>query len=202
MYITSIEPVKKGKVLVHLNNEPGFALYAKEAGEYGLKEDMELPPDLLIRIKELTLIPRCKSRLLHMLDRMDRTVEQVREKLREEYYPEDCIEEAIAAAIKGRYLDDRRYASQYAYEKSRSKSRRMIRAELKNKGLSDELIEEALEDTEDNEEELIRKQILKKKPDFENITWEEKQKLLSGICRKGFDADKVSRVYRELSQES
>lgn len=199
MYITSIEPYKKGRKLIYLNNEPGFVLYNKEVGEYGLAEGMELAAGLYENIEELTLKPRCKRRILHLLDRYDRTEAQVRLKLKEEMYPEAVIEDAVEAANRGKYLDDKRYALQYTYEKSRSKSRRMITAELKNKGIPEEYIQKALTETQDNEEALIRRLIIKKKPDFESITYEEKQKLLAGICRRGFDADKCMRVYNELA---
>ncbi len=201
MFITSIETWKKGRKLIYLNNEPAFVLYTGEVKEYGLSEDMELTAELYSRIEELTLLPRCKRRIMHMIDRRDKTEVQVRTKLREEYYPEEVIEEAVSAANRGRYLDDKRYALQYTYERSMYKSRRMISAELKSKGISDELIKNALEETRDNENELIKKQILKKKPDFESITYEEKQKLLGSVCRKGFDPDKVMRIYEELKRD-
>ncbi|MBO6137768.1 MAG: regulatory protein RecX [Lachnospiraceae bacterium] len=177
-------------------------LYSSEVGEYGLAEGMELSAGLYKNIEELTLKPRCKRRILHLLDRYDKTEAQVRLKLKEEFYPEAVIDEAIAAASRGRYIDDKRYALQYTYEKSHSKSRRMISAELKSRGVSEELIEKALSETEDNEEELIRRCILKKRPDFSTITYEEKQRLLGSICRKGFDADKCMRVYNELAAQS
>ena len=202
MYITSIENFKKGRKLIYLNNEPAFVLYSSEVGEYGLAEGMELSAGLYKNIEELTLKPRCKRRILHLLDRYDKTEAQVRLKLKEEFYPEAVIDEAIAAASRGRYIDDKRYALQYTYEKSHSKSRRMISAELKSRGVSEELIEKALSETEDNEEELIRRCILKKRPDFSTITYEEKQRLLGSICRKGFDADKCMRVYNELAAQS
>ena len=197
----TIEAYKKGRKLIYLNSEPAFVLYSGEVEDYNLAEGMELSAVIYDRIEEVTLKPRCKRRLLHLLDRFDRTEAQVRSKLKEEFYPEDVIEEAIAAANRGKYLDDKRYAMQYAYEKSRVKSRRMISAELKNKGIPDEYIENALSETEDNEEQLIRKQLSKKVEDFAAVTYEEKQKLLAGICRKGFDADKCIRVYNAMAKE-
>ena len=201
MYITSIEAWKKGRKLIYLNNEPGFVLYTSEVRDYDLAEGMELSAGLYKNIEELTLKPRCKRRILHLLDRYDKTEAQVRLKLKEELYPEEVIEEAISAANRGRYIDDNRYALQYTYEKSRSKSRRMISAELKSRGIPEELIAKALSETEDNEEALIRKQILKKSPDPGQLTYEEKQKLLGSICRKGFDADRCIKVLNELIRE-
>ena len=197
MYITSIEAWKKGRKLIYLNNEPGFVLYTSEVRDYDLAEGMELSAGLYKNIEELTLKPRCKRRILHLLDRYDKTEAQVRQKLKDEFYPEEVIDEAISAANRGRYLDDNRYALQ----KSRSKSRRMISAELRNRGIPEALIEKALEETEDNEGVLIRKQILKKSPDPGQLTYEEKQKLLGSICRKGFDADRCIKVLNELIRE-
>ena len=76
----------------------------------------------------------------------------------------------------------------------------MIGAGLRERGIPEELIEQALSETEDNEEELIGRLILKKVRDFDEMTYEDRQKLLAGICRRGFDPDKCIKVYNELAR--
>ncbi|MCR5626248.1 MAG: recombination regulator RecX [Lachnospiraceae bacterium] len=199
MMITSIKEYRRGKRLICLNDEPAFVLYPKEVKYYSLVEGEELSDESFELIKEELLLKRCKSRMLHLIDKVDKTESEIRDKLKDEMYPPDVIDKALEAAKKGRYVDDERYAHQYVYEKTKGKSRRMVSYQLAGKGVPEELIQKALEDIPDNEEELIKKQILKKHLHLSELTYEDRQKLLSGLCRKGFDTDKCIRVLRELT---
>ena len=92
MTITGIEPYRKGKYLIYLNDEASFVLYSSELKKYGLKVNNELTDELYRLILEETVIKRAKSRTLHILDRQDKTEKQLRMKLRENLYPEEAID--------------------------------------------------------------------------------------------------------------
>lgn len=200
MIITGIAEWHKGKYLISLNDEPAFALYGKEIGEYGLKEGAELSDEEYRRILDDVLIKRTKSRTLHILDKNDKTEKELRDKLKEGMYPEEAIDAAVEAAKRGRFLDDKRYAYQYVYEKSRTKSRRMIEAELKRKGISEDLISTAFsamdeeEGGEDREEALILKLIKKRLPDPGALDNASKDKMYRYLTGKGFEFEKCRRV--------
>ena len=200
MVITGIAEWHKGKYLISLNDEPAFALYGKEIGEYGLKEGAELSDEEYRRILDDVLIKRTKSRTLHILDKNDKTEKELRDKLKEGMYPEEAIDAGVEAAKRGRFLDDKRYACQYVYEKSRTKSRRMIEAELKRKGISEDLISSAFSDMdeeegmEDREEALVLKLIKKRLPDPGALDNASKEKLYRYLTGKGFEFEKCRRV--------
>ena len=196
MIITAIETWRKGKYLISLNDEPAFVLYSAEVKKYGLKEGEELGDAVWETILEETLIKRAKTRTLHLLDKMDRTEKQLREKLRENMYPEEAIDAAVEAAKRGNYLNDARYASQYAYEKSRQKSRKMIEMELISKGIDRRLVADALQELGDSDTGVIMKLIEKKCPDPSELDFQKEQKLIRFLLGKGFS---MSDIRREIS---
>ena len=210
MTITEIREWKKGKYLICLNDEPVFALYAKEIAEYALNEGEELDDGKYADILDNVLIKRAKSRTLHLLDRNDKTEKELRDKLKEGMYPDEAIDAAVEAAKKGRFLDDRRYAAQYVYEKSRSKSRKHIEAELLKKGVAPEIVGDAFKelsgneeiDGSDKEEELILKLLRKRCPKPEMINEEAKSKLYRYLCGKGFEFQKVKKVFDIYLQDA
>ncbi|MCR4908367.1 MAG: recombination regulator RecX [Lachnospiraceae bacterium] len=199
MIITELRPNGRGKRLVFLDGEAAFCLTASETEEYGLSEGADLSGSLYELLLKEVLYKRCKSRVLHLLDRADRTESEIRKRLSEEYYPESVIDATVEAAKNGRYLDDERYANQYVYEKSRRKSRRMIRAELESKGLDRELIDKALSEIPEEEEEaVIERELLKKTGGRLSEDYNEKQKLLAALSRKGFEPGRCVKVYERL----
>ncbi len=202
MTITGIEPYRKGKFLIYLNDEAAFVLYSSEIKQYGLKVDTELTDEIYRSILDEIVIKRAKRRTLHILDRQDKTEKQLRMKLRENFYPEEAIDAAVAAAKKGNYLNDERYARQYISDKSRSKSRRLIEAELLGKGIHKEIISEAMEElgeSIDSDHDLIEKIIYKKCPDPENMDFSMTQKLLRYLTGKGFDIYDIRSVMERLT---
>ena len=202
MYITKIEPYRKGKMLIYLNDEAAFVLYTAELKKYGLKENMELTDGLYRSILDETLIKRAKSRTLHILDRQDKTEKQLRLKLKENMYPEEAIDAAVEAAKAGNYLDDRRYARQYIIEKSRIRSRRQTEAELLGKGIRKDVIAEAMEELEDSissDLDLIEKIIRKKCPDTKLMDIGMTQKLMRYLTGKGFDIYDIRTVLESLT---
>ncbi|HHX11313.1 MAG TPA: hypothetical protein GX731_00700, partial [Clostridiales bacterium] len=50
------------------------------------------------------------------------------------------------------------------------------------------------DNSEDPEILAIEKAISKKRVDLDNITWEEKQKLIASLYRKGFSIDKINQL--------
>ncbi len=184
------------------DEKEAFVLTVSEVEEYGLSEGGELSESLYELLLDEVVLKRCKSRMLHILDRMDRTESEIREKLEKEWFPKSVIDRAVLAAKKGRYLDDVRYANQYAYEKSKHKSRRMIRAELEQKGMDKELIEAALKEIpEEEEEEVIARELRKKARGPLPREFAARQKLLAFAARKGFPPEKCIRVYERLLEE-
>ena len=133
---------------------------------------------------------RARKKILALLERMDRTEQDLRQRMKRAGFEEELVEDAIAYARKFGYIDDERYAINYAKTRSGSKSRRQTEAELRQKGFSGKMPEELYEDA-GPEEEAIRNLIRKKTTDVENMEQEAKQKLAASLYRKGFPSELI-----------
>ena len=196
MIITQMDSFGKDKLLITLDEEISFCLYQKEAHHLQLEPGAELTDTLYQEIRKEILIPRARKRTMYLLEKMDRTEAQLREKLRQGRYPEDIIENAIAYVKGFHYVDDLRYAESYVRCYSQSKSRRRLYQELVGKGVPRDLIEQALEEeyeTEDESAKIVR-WLEKKHYSAEEADPKQRQRMYQFLLRKGFRSGDVLRL--------
>lgn len=197
MTVTQIEPLGKNRSRVYIDEQLAFVLYRGELSRYGIREGAKLPAHVYQEILEQVLDKRAKLRCLNLLKSMDRTEQQLRQKLRQGDYPEEIIDRAIDYVKSYRYVDDEGYASRYIDYRKDSKSRQQITQELLRKGISKEMINRVYEGKEPADETaMILKWVEKKKVDLETATLQERQKLYQFLMRKGFSSRDISRVLR------
>ena len=142
---------------------------------------------------------KAKHRALYLLERMDRTEQELRNKLAKNYEPE-IVEEALEYVKKYHYIDDLRYAKNYIIYKGQVKSRKQIEQELiLKKGVSREFVRQAFDESElEDECRLIRRWMEKKKFDPETADRQGIQKMYLFLARKGF---KTEDIRKELTQK-
>ena len=179
MQIQQFEKLDKKRVRVLLEDGNSFVLYYGEKKRYELEEGMELSEEIFQEITSEVLVPRARKRVMHLLERMDRTESQLRAKLKQGYYPEDVIDH---------YLDDLRFAQNYVRNHKEQKSQRIIEVELLRRGVAKDFVQQALEEEycEENERDLILKWTQKKQYSSETADLKEKQKMYQFLLRKGF----------------
>lgn len=200
MIITRLEEDKQSKIKVYIDDEYAFFLYRKEMDELHFTEGMELPDQLYEEIIEDIVSYRAREKVLAILRSMDRTEQELRRKLMEAGYTQDIADRAIAYAASYGYVNDERYASSYIRSRMKSKSKLTIRSGLLQKGVDREIIEKVFleeyeaQEGEDSEAEAILKAIAKKTKTPESLSYEEKQKLIAALYRKGFDLNKINRL--------
>ena len=141
------------------------------------------------------MIPRCKKRALHLLEKQDRSEKNLRDKLREGGYDSDIIDIAIDYINDYGYLDDARMAASHVRFYQDSRSRQRLRQDLLGKGISSDIIERVLEEeyTAD-EQELIQSLMIKKGYDKENSTYEQRGKMYRFLMSRGFSSDSINRA--------
>lgn len=196
MIITQMDSFGKDKLLITLDEEISFCLYQKEVHHLQLEPGAELTDTRYQEIRKEILIPRARKRTMYLLEKMDRTEAQLREKLRQGRYPEDIIENAIAYVKGFHYVDDLRYAESYVRCYSQSKSRRLLYQELVGKGVPRDLIEQALEEeyeTEDESAKIVR-WLEKKHYSAEEADPKQRQRMYQFLLRKGFRSGDVLRL--------
>ncbi|MCR5415268.1 MAG: recombination regulator RecX [Pseudobutyrivibrio sp.] len=192
MEILSLTKLDKGRAKICLDNGTDFVLYKKEYLSYDIVEGGDLPEDKYQEILHDILIPRCKKRGLHLLEKQDRSRKNLIDKLSEGGYPEEAIDAAIEYIDSFGYIDDARMASSYIrfYQDSRSKQR--IRQDLLKKGISDEVIAICMEEEYTSDEgDLINTLLEKKGYDKENATYEERGKMYRFLAGRGFSSDSI-----------
>lgn len=201
MYVTKIEPVTKAKYKVFLEEQFAFVLYKGELSRYKIQEGSELSQDTVKEIKKEILEKRAKLRAMHLLERMDRTEAELRNKLKRDLYPEDIVEIAMQYVISFGYIGDRAYAKRFVESRQHSKSKLEIKMSLLQKGISKEIISEVLEEYYDDEDEsaAIQKLLEKKRFSPATATEEEKKKIYGYLLRKGFSYEDIRQVIQVSS---
>lgn len=201
MVITKIEPITKAKSKIYTDEYISFVLYNKEISRYHLAEDTELEEDVYQEIIDEVLIKRAKLRAMHLLQKMDRTEQQLRRKLEEGGYPEIVVEVAVAYVQKYHYVDDRRYAENYVDTRKGTKSRRQIQQELRQKGIAGDTAQSALEGYDaEQEREAIQAWLRKKHYSPDSATQEDRRKMYGFLMRKGFHMGEIMSCLRLESE--
>ncbi len=193
MIVTKTEAVTKTRYKVYIDGQFAFVLYKGELSRYHVKEGAELPEGIYGKIRGEVLIKRAKLRAMHLLNAMGRTEAQLREKLKQGGYPEDIIDEAVVYVKSFGYVDDLNYARNFIEGRKEKKSKREIQILLKGKGISDRDVESAMEECYAKEDSLqaIWKLMEKRHYVPEEASYEERQKLMAYLMRKGFSYDDV-----------
>ena len=193
MIVTKTEAVTKTKYKVYIDGQFAFVLYKGELSRYHIKEGEELSQENYEKIRGEVLVKRAKLRAMHLLNAMGRTESQLREKLKQGGYPEDIIDGAVAYVKSFGYVNDVNYARSFIDCRKEKKSKKEIEMLLKNKGVSEQDIEAAMEECYEKEDSLSAIEKLMKKRHYspDEATYEEKQKFMSYLIRKGFSYDDI-----------
>lgn len=198
MLITAIQPETKGRIKVCIQGEADFVLHKKEAQQFRLEEGKELSQEEYQEILKQILVPRAKKRAMHILEKMDQTERQLREKLERGMYPPEAIEEAIGYVTSFHYLDDERYCRNYIRFYQESRSRRRILRDLSGKGIDRDLLQCCMgEEYERNERDLIRDLLKKKGYCQRTITGKDRDRICRFLQQRGFLVQDIRSVVHE-----
>ncbi|HIR12857.1 MAG TPA: regulatory protein RecX [Candidatus Choladousia intestinavium] len=190
--ILGIETLGGGRFLVQTEEGDAFPMYKGELRHYGIREGEELGEESFREIMEELLPNRAKKKALHLLERMDRTETQLRQKLTELRYPKEIVEEAVSYVKSFHYIDDVRYARQYIESRRERESIRQMRMALLQKGIAGEILDGVLQDTEPpDEEKQIRRWMEKRQYDPEAADEKERARMYRFLLRKGYSCENI-----------
>lgn len=190
--ILGIETLGGGRFLVQTEEGDAFPMYKGELRHYGIREGEELGEESFREIMEELLPNRAKKKALHLLERMDRTETQLRQKLTELRYPKEIVEEAVSYVKSFHYIDDVRYARQYIESRGERESIRQMRMALLQKGIAGEILDGVLQDTEPpDEEKQIRRWMEKRQYDPEAADEKERARMYRFLLRKGYSCENI-----------
>ncbi len=199
MTVTDIVPFDNKRSKIYIDGEFAFILYRGEIRDYKLKTGEEISSPVFDEITGIVIPKRAKLRAMNLLQKRDYTEHKLREKLKEGLYSAEIIEDTIEYLKSYRYIDDERFADEYIRYHLELRSRNRIRQDLLQKGISgdviDRLLADAYEENSNEPELLLCVKLLKKKHyDKDNTTYEEKQKIMAFLYRKGFENGVITRA--------
>lgn len=189
-------PPARGRVRVTMEDGSSFVISSSKARRLGLEEGGEVEEDTYAGILQ-SLRSACMQRCGRLLGSRDYSEYRMREKLREAGYPPSVIDEAVEKLRRAGYLDDRRFAQSYVRSHFQDRSKSRIIRDLAGKGIPETVIEEAFAAVEEVEnlsaaqrDQVIR--LLKKRGfDPSQATYEERQKTMAFLHRKGYPTDLI-----------
>ena len=185
--ILQVEVLGKGKCRVTFGNGTVCLMYKSEMRSFSITEGAYITEEDFEKLLSEVIGKRAKKRAMYLLEQMDRTEKQLREKLLSNEYPPSCIEDAIAYVKSFHYLDDYRYACDMIRYSNERMSRGQLRQKLLSKGVPRDLIEAAMEEEYRADElEQIQKLLKKRKYDPEQNDQKEMQKTYQFLLRRGF----------------
>lgn len=190
--VVSFEKLEKGKRRIRFENGESCILYFSEIRGLYLDTGTYISHETYEKILCEIVGKRAKKRALHLLEQMDRTEQQLREKLMASEYPVRCIEDAIEYVKRFHYLDDERYARTFTRYKKNKMSRQQIKLKLMSKGVARDVISNAIEDEYDTDESVqIRSLLEKKRFASENADESEFRRTYNYLLRRGFRSNDI-----------
>lgn len=199
--VDNYEALGKGRYRVAFDNGVSCILYGSEAAQLSIEVQCSLTDENYDYLINEIVGKRAKKRAMHILEQMDRTEHQLREKLARGEYPQECIDSAVEYVKKYRYLDDERFASSYVRYHQEKLSRQQLSVKLSQKGVNKDIIAEALEmEYEADDGEKIRNLLSKRHFDPDNTDRQENNKIYQYILRRGFKSSDILKEMRVFSE--
>ena len=195
--VRKIETTGKGRYRVTFDTGVTCLLYRKEISGFSIEENAAIEEQQYQKLLEDVVGKRAKKRALHLLEQMDRTERQLRDKLLANEYPQSCIDGAIEYVKGFHYLDDARYASNYVRFSQEKMSRVCMKQKLMQKGIASSVIEEAIEEGYVADEmEQIMALLRKRRFDPEEADEKEFQRTYQYVMRRGFKSSDILKAMK------
>ena len=199
MTVTNIKELSKSRVRIEIDHEFAFVLYKGELRLHKIEEGDEIEDAVYDRIMKDVLPKRAKLRAMNLLKNRTYTKAQLKDKLLQGGYPEQIADIAVDYVVSYRYVDDEQYVRDFIEYNREKKSRKRIQLDLMYKGISEQLFQDIWEEIAGDDEEVIeREQIIywmnKKHFCPQEATFEEKQKMMALLYRKGFSINNIRSI--------
>ncbi|MCP1101622.1 regulatory protein [Aequitasia blattaphilus] len=197
MIVTKIEKIKSTYFKVYIDEEFAFRLTKGELSRFFIEENKEISQEKLHEIQS-AVTKRAKKYILHLLEDMDRTEEQLRTKLKDKDYTKETSDAAISYAKGFGYINDANFALRFLESKKHQKSKKELYYLMLQKGFDKEDISAAFSSgyQEDVDEEIALENLMhKRKFTREDQNEKEIKKAQAYFLRKGFSYDIVKRLF-------
>ena len=190
--VVQIEKLENGKRRIRFENNESLILYYSETRGLHLEEGAYISGVAFEKLLKEVIGKRAKKRALYLLEQMDRTEQQLREKLKASEYPPSCVDDAIAYVKSFHYLDDQRYAETFTRYKKEKMSRQQIKQKLMMKGVSRDIVSDVIDMEYDVDESVHIQNLLEKKHfSSEKANEGEFRRMYNFLLRRGFRSNDI-----------
>ena len=190
--IVALEKQDKGRRCIRFETGESCTVYFSEIRGLHLEEGEYISQEIYNKILKEIVGKRAKKRALHLLEQMDRTEHQLREKLIASGYPVICVDDAIDYVKAFHYLDDERYAEMFTRYKKEKFSRQQIKQKLIQKGVNRDIISSAIEEAYDTDETIHIRNLLQKRNYSNKVADEgEFRRTYNYLLRRGFRSSDI-----------
>lgn len=139
--------------------------------------------------------------MLWLLGRQAYSKAQIKEKLVKKEVSPDIIAQVLEKLESYRFINDANYAEQYVQSRQKRKGRVALKRELQLKGIEEEVITETLSELDDEKQQEIALELLKKQLPKIHKEDERKRygKAYTFLARRGFTDDVIRGVLEGLN---
>lgn len=196
------------RVNISIDGRYQFSLDVLQLTELGLKVGHECDDDELAFLKQESDFGKVYGRALEYCLMRPHSQKEVRDYLFRKTRPSRTktgdIKQGISSSISSRvfdrlmdrgYLDDVKFATYWVENRSMAKgiSRRKLISELSSKGVNSAIIEQVICDNDRNDNDEIKKIIIKKRSRYPDD-----QKLMAYLARQGFNFDDIKNAISDF----
>lgn len=191
------------RVNVYVDSRFSFSLDISQVVDFGVKVGLEISDSDLEEFKKASEFGKLYQRTLEWVLVRPRSIRETNDylykKIFEKKLDKNYIDRIIEKLKAKKYLDDHRFAEYYVENRFVKKgvSIKRLKMELMKKGVSPDIIEEVLAGSDRNDEEELKKMILKKR-----ARYQDDEKLTAYLCRQGFQYDLVRELVRFYGTDS
>lgn len=188
------------RVNVFVDDKFAFSLDVSQVVDLKIKVGLLVSASDLAEFKKASEFGKLYQRALEWVLSRPHSEKELRDYLYKKIYEKkldkNYIDRIIEKLKAKNYVDDLKFAEYYVENRFVKKgvSLKRLKMELLKKGVSKEIIEEVLADSPRNEEEEIKKVILKKRNKYDD------EKLTAYLVRQGFPYDLVRELVRQTSE--
>lgn len=136
---------------------------------------------------------KATKKAMGLLQHMDRTEWELRSKLEQAGFSEEAVEEAIQYVAGYHYIDDERYAKRFVEIYRESRSMQRIRQDLQKRHVPEQWITLAIEAVDADDTPALQKALEKLLRGKTELSYEEQQKVMAKLYRRGFRLDAIHR---------
>lgn len=140
-------------------------------------------------------ILQARKKAMSLLQHMDRTEWELRDKLAKKEFSREAIDDAIKYVCSFHYIDDLRYATHFVEIHHEQRSIQRMKQDLYKRHVPEEYIDIALDAIDRDDSAALKEAVRKLTKGETGYPYEEKQKMAAKLYRKGF---RIHDIKREL----